>query len=434
MSFSLPPAQTLNIILDEPSICNQTVSFDGESIEVNKSVLAAHSTYFRSLWFLEFGDKLGNPIDFSHLPVTSDNFFLFVKSFFGKSFNLNESNAYNYFYLVHYFQVDKLIDHVENHLNTHLATWAWLKPFVKEADERNDLRALEFVGSLFSKIDDMMIDDMITISTEGLNTLSKYCTSTQSQSWFSLVNQHSDLKEEIADRNVLTPDLSMEITNVKTDSSHLMTQHSDLSMNTVCLTTDIPNLTATMSNEITKLQPEIEQLKTIAITQLVSQSVHQSEAIKFSQTRKHPELQVSDDGKRVVHDWINGFPTSILGEDPLLPGNDYTWKMRYHGYPANLWVGVIDESNSSLDDNCFLYGHGIFNHNDVYGCLAGHKAQWNPGELLEINVNLINYTLTIKSVRNSVIELTGTLPRLSSGNYFLHAEMYYNNHVLEIVD
>ncbi|KAL0239830.1 hypothetical protein GEMRC1_009938 [Eukaryota sp. GEM-RC1] len=107
MPFFLPPTETLSIILDEPSICNQTISFDGESIEVNKSVLAAHSTYFRSLWILEFGDKLDNPIDFSHLPVTSNNFFLFLKSFFGKSFNLNESNAYNYFYLVHYFQVDK---------------------------------------------------------------------------------------------------------------------------------------------------------------------------------------------------------------------------------------------------------------------------------------------------------------------------------------
>ncbi|KAL0251410.1 hypothetical protein GEMRC1_000623 [Eukaryota sp. GEM-RC1] len=122
MSFSLPPAETLAIILDESSLCNQTISFGGESIEVNKSVLAAHSTYFRSLWFLEFGDKLENPIDFSRLSVDSDNFFDFLKSFFGKSFTLNERNAYNFFYLVHYFQVDKLIHHVENHLNTHLMT------------------------------------------------------------------------------------------------------------------------------------------------------------------------------------------------------------------------------------------------------------------------------------------------------------------------
>ncbi|KAL0251752.1 hypothetical protein GEMRC1_001192 [Eukaryota sp. GEM-RC1] len=201
MSFSLPPAETLSIILDEPSLCNQTISFGGESIEVNKSVLAVHSTYFRSLWFLEFGDKLENPIDFSHLPVDSDNFFAFLKSFFGKSFTLNESNAYNFFYLVHYFQVDKLIHHVENHLNTHLVTWAWLKPFIKEASERNDLRALDFIGPFFSKIDDLLIDDVMAITTEGFKTLVKYCTCTESLSWFiksmveSILNQDFDFKE-----------------------------------------------------------------------------------------------------------------------------------------------------------------------------------------------------------------------------------------------
>ncbi|KAL0251099.1 hypothetical protein GEMRC1_000313 [Eukaryota sp. GEM-RC1] len=201
MSFSLPPAETISIILEEPSICNQTITFGEESIEVPRIILAAHSTYFRSLWFLEFGDRDENPIDFSHLPVDSNNFLAFIKSFFGRSFTLNENNAYDFYFLVHYFQVDKLIVQVENYLNTNLITWAWLKPFIKEADERNDLRALEFVGPFFSKIDDLVIDDVMAITTEGLKTLCKYCTSTQSQSWFvksmveSILNHSFDLNE-----------------------------------------------------------------------------------------------------------------------------------------------------------------------------------------------------------------------------------------------
>ncbi|KAL0250854.1 hypothetical protein GEMRC1_000068 [Eukaryota sp. GEM-RC1] len=167
MSFSLPSIETLSIILDEPFLSNQTITFGEESIEVNKFVLAAHSTYFRSLWFLEFGDKLENPIDFSHLPVSSHNFFLFIKSFYERSFTLNANTAYEFFYLVHYFQVEKLVHHVENHLNIHLVTWAWLKPFINEADERNDFRALEFVGPFFSKIDDLLIDGVMAITTEG---------------------------------------------------------------------------------------------------------------------------------------------------------------------------------------------------------------------------------------------------------------------------
>ncbi|KAL0251183.1 hypothetical protein GEMRC1_000396 [Eukaryota sp. GEM-RC1] len=498
MSFSLPSIETLSIILDEPFLSNQTISFGEESIEVNKFVLAAHSTYFRSLWFLEFGDKLENPIDFSHLPVDSDNFFAFIKSFYERSFTLNESNAYNFFYLVHYFQVDKLIDHVENHLNTHLMTWAWLKPFIKEANERNDLRALDFVGPFFSKIDDLLIDDVMAITTEGLKTLSKYCTSTQSQSWFiksmvesilnqsfdlneflnvlnscsieafsfqqwdeflfvplkdveeleadlmkflftrvktlyfdSLVKEVSDLKEENSELNSLTTDLTREVQVLKTEICGLSIRLSTSN-------TEIQNLNTTNSNslnEITKLQHEIEQLKkTVVETQQVSQSVPQSKVIRFSQTRKHSELQVSGDRTRVVFGTSDGNWRNILGEDPLLPGNDYTWKLRNQGTTTMLFVGVIDQSKFSVDRGCYQNAHGTFNHDEVRGCLSGSTTQWNRGEILEINVNLINNTLTIKSVSNSSINLTGTLPRLSSGNHYPFTSLYYSDHELEIVE
>ncbi|KAL0252094.1 hypothetical protein GEMRC1_001306 [Eukaryota sp. GEM-RC1] len=514
MSFSLPSIETLSIILDEPFLSNQTITFGEESIEVNKFVLAAHSTYFRSLWFLEFGDMLENPIDFSHLPISSNNFFLFIKSFYERSFTLNEDNAYEFFYLVHYFQVDKLIHHVENHLNTHLVTWAWLKPFIKEADERNDLRALEFVGPFFSKIDDLLIDDVMAITTEGFKTLVKYCTSTQPQSWFiksmvesilnqnfdlneflyilnscsieafsfqqwdeflfvplkdveeleadlmkflftrvkhlyfdSLVKENSDLKEEnselatkitVVESNnselsVLTTDLTTEVQDLKSENSGLSIQISSLA-------TEIQNLSTTYSNslnEITQLKREIEQLKkTDTETQLVSQSVPQSKVIRFSQIRKHSELQVSDDRKRVVVG--SGFSGSrnILGEDPLLPGNVYTWKLRYQGNITMLFVGVIDESKFSDDEeNCFYSNaHCYANSLNICGCLSGNKARWNLGELLEVNVNLITDTLTIKSMSNSSINLTGALPRLTSCNYYPYAFLYYGDHVLEIVE
>ncbi|KAL0250877.1 hypothetical protein GEMRC1_000798 [Eukaryota sp. GEM-RC1] len=510
MSFSLPPAETLSIILDEISLCNQTISFGGESIEVNKSILAAHSTYFRSLWFLEFGDKLENPIDFSHLPVDSDNFFAFIKSFFGKSFTLKESNVYDFFYLVHYFQVEKLIDHVENHLNTHLVTWAWLKPFIKEADERNDLRALEFAGPFFSKIDDLLHDDVMAITTEGFKTLVKYCTSTQSQSWFikslvesilnqsfdlieflnilnscsieafsfqqwdeflfvplkdveeleadlmkflftrvknlyfdSLVKEVSDLKEKTSDLTTKVSELTTKLTDVENNNSELNSLTTDLTTEVQVLKTEnsglsmqIQNLSATNSNslnEITKLQHEIQQLKQTATeTQLVSQSVLQSKVIRFSQTRKHSDLQLSGDRKRVVFGSAGFWGRTILGEDPLLPSNVYTWKLRYQGSTDALYVGVIDESKFGVGVND---AHCFENSGDrIKGCLSGKKAKWNRGELLEINVNLVNFTLTIKSVSNSSINLTGTLPRLSSGNYYPFALLCHRDHVLEIVE
>ncbi|KAL0250841.1 hypothetical protein GEMRC1_000055 [Eukaryota sp. GEM-RC1] len=304
MSFSLPPTETLSIILDEPSLCNQTITFGEESIEVNKFILAAHSTYFRSLWFLEFGDRDENPIDFSHLPVDSNNFIAFIKSFFGQSFTLNENNAYDFYYLVHYFQVEKLIVQVENHINTNLLTWAWLKPFIKEANERTDLRALEFAGPFFCKIDDLVIDDVMAITTEGLQTLSKYCTSTQSQSWFikslveSILNQSCDLNdflnvlnscsieafsfqqwdeflfvplknvEELeADlmkflftrvKNLYFDSLVKENSDLKQENSELTTKNLDLESNN----SDLNTLTTDLTTEIHYLKTTISELET----------------------------------------------------------------------------------------------------------------------------------------------------------------------------
>ncbi|KAL0251102.1 hypothetical protein GEMRC1_000316 [Eukaryota sp. GEM-RC1] len=334
----------------------------------------------------------------------------------------------------------------------------------------------------------------MAITTEGLKTLCKYCTSTQSQSWFiksmvksilnqsfdlneffnvlnscsieafsfqqwdellfflftrvknlyfdSLVKEVSDLKEEVSDLNIQNSELTTKCSNLEnnnsdltTEISHLKTTISDLGTNNAGLTTDIQNLTTTKSNKITKLQQEIEQLKKITTeTQVVCQSVPQSKVIRFSPTKKHSQLQVSGDRKRVDVGSGDYVVRNILGEDPLLPGNLYTWKLRYQRVTSGLVVGVIDESKFSVDGSCWNSAHCFHNGNSVWGCLSGNKTKWNPGELLEISVNLINHTLTIKSVSNSSINLSGTLPRLSSGNYYPYVLLYHGNHELEIVE
>ncbi|KAL0237825.1 hypothetical protein GEMRC1_012299 [Eukaryota sp. GEM-RC1] len=181
---------------------------------------------------------------------------------------------------------------------------------------------------------------------------------------------------------------------------------------------DIQNLTTTMSNEITKLQQEIEQLKKTATeTQLVSQST----MIRFSQTRKHSELQVSGDQKELFTE--------------VVMGTEVSWEKThfFQGNTGVLVVGVVDESEF-LVSSCYASAHCIYSHGGGSGCLSGNKTKWNPGELVEINVNLINHTLTIKSVRNSSINLVGTLPRLSSGNYYLYAHLFHSDQLLEIVE
>ncbi|KAL0250957.1 hypothetical protein GEMRC1_000171 [Eukaryota sp. GEM-RC1] len=450
MSFSLLPAETLSCILTDSSFSDQTISFGEESIEVNKTVLAVSSTYFHSLWFLEFGDKHDNPIDFSHLPGSSATFFSFIRSFYGKPSTLTDSNAYHFFYLIHYFQVNKLIDQFENHLNTHLVTWAWLKPFIEEADERNDLRALEFVGPFFSKIGDILIDDVMAITTEGFKTLVKYCTSTESLSWFiksmvsSILNQNFDLNEV---SNILNS-CSVEALSLQQWKEFLFVplkhvKELETELMKFCYRRVNDRCVDSLVKENSTLKRLVQDLqKTTTENQVAPQlrrsrmtSDTETNEFRFSQTRKHSELQVSGDGKRVVHgSGGDDGRRNISGEDPLLPGNGYTWKLRYQGTTHSLFVGVIDEAKFRVDVRCDQVAHGCRNSNFGYGCLSGDKTQWNPGELLEINANLINNTITIKSVSNFSINLTGTLPRINSGYYYPFAMLYCSDHELEIVE
>ncbi|KAL0242857.1 hypothetical protein GEMRC1_005420 [Eukaryota sp. GEM-RC1] len=197
-----------------------------------------------------------------------------------------------------------------------------------------------------------------------------------------------------------------------------------------CCTDSLVKENCNLLSEIAMLKREIEELKK-KVTE--TEVVHHSKMIRFSQSRKHSEFQVSEDKTRaVVASDFNGV-RNVLGDTPLLPGNDYTWKLKYQGTPCGLWVGVIDETKFSLDgwpEN----GHCFCNDDAVEGCLSGKVDQWDAGELLEINANLINYTLTIKSVRNSSINLTGDLPRLRSGDYYPFALLYRSEHVLDIVE
>ncbi|KAL0248346.1 hypothetical protein GEMRC1_003582 [Eukaryota sp. GEM-RC1] len=445
MSFRLSPRTTLTILLNEPCFSDQTISFGQESIiKVNRFILAAHSTYFRSLWFSESIDKSGNFKDFSHLPVNHNVSFSFIKSFYGQKFTLNPSNSFQFYYLTHYFQVDKLFYLVETHLNTHHVTWAWVKSFIKDAVEKYDLRALEFVGPFLSKIDDILIDDVMAISTEGFKILFKYCTSTQSLSWLikSMVDRiiHSpnfemDCIDLDSFSNILNT-CSFEVLTFKQWDEILFVPFKDelqsyitsflLKVQDHCLD---PNASSVIPTQLSQVKSDGEHFKqTITHSQLGSQS----NLIRFSQTRKHSELQVSEDRTRVLYTWYKW--RNILGENPLLPGNVYTWKLKYQGSSNCLWVGVIDESNFRDSGRVFTEAYCFANGGGVTGSLSGERAQWKSGEVLEINVNLIHYTITIRSVGNSSIDFTGTLPRVNSGNYYPFATLYCSDQVLEIVE
>ncbi|KAL0230876.1 hypothetical protein GEMRC1_010281 [Eukaryota sp. GEM-RC1] len=240
--------------------------------------------------------------------------------------------------------------------------------------------------------------------------------------------ESSSLKKEVFNLKKNNSDLIKNISGLSSEIQTLKVQHSQVVLENSHLKTS----NSKINNENTSLKRKVEQLTKIVSA---SQSVPQSKELQFSNAKKHSQLQVIGYQMRVVMGGDDYVRKNILGEDPLLPGNVYTWKLWYQGTTNSLIVGVIDGSKYNVDGDCWENAHCFHNAgNCVFGCLSGNKTQWNPGKLLEINANLINYTLTIKSVGNFSINLTGNLPRLSSGNYYLYGGLWFSDHVLEIIE
>ncbi|KAL0252124.1 hypothetical protein GEMRC1_001336 [Eukaryota sp. GEM-RC1] len=171
-----------------------------------------------------------------------------------------------------------------------------------------------------------------------------------------------------------------------------------------------------LKDQLSQLSRDLEQenssLSTQGTNTEVSSSVPQSNLINFFRTRKFLLFQTIGRKTTAFVEPNSGYK-NILGEDPLLPGKLYTWKLRYQGYTRCLFVGVIDESEFKVEGYwSWEWAHCFENCDRMRGCLSGIKNNWVPGELLEINANLITYTLTIKTVDSPYINLTGTLPRL----------------------
>ncbi|KAL0251020.1 hypothetical protein GEMRC1_000234 [Eukaryota sp. GEM-RC1] len=292
------------------------------------------------------------------------------------------------------------------------------------------------ISKLKRKIDNFRT---VCISLKDENSCVKGENSDLSMKVSTLISENATLKEQHLQ---IVQDLRREHEGLRTN---LQRDNSELTTRVFALSSEIQKLKAEHSqvvNENSRLKTLNSKIvcdntrKIVKLKQTTRdiQSIPQSKIIKFSQTIKHSELHVSWDRKRVDVeglDWVNG---NISGEDPLLPGHHYTWKMRYQGGTDSLYVGVIDGSKFKVQGSCWENAHCFANGTSINGCLSGNRSPWIPGELLEINVNLVTYTLTIKSMSNSSINLTGTLPRLSSYNYYPYAFLYYGDHVLEIVE
>ncbi|KAL0245095.1 hypothetical protein GEMRC1_009175 [Eukaryota sp. GEM-RC1] len=186
------------------SLHDQTIIFNDESFSVIKSVLASNSQYFFSLWFMVFGDRFENPLDFSHLPISSESFSTFISSFFGNSIDLTSSNVYDIFYLATYFQCPHLKTTLMEILPSKMINWEWCSKFLKKCVEQEDLRGLKFVGDFLNEIDNLDQKSEFVFPFVFLQSLLEFCTSSSSFKWYlkslvASVKSETIISEELSE-------------------------------------------------------------------------------------------------------------------------------------------------------------------------------------------------------------------------------------------
>ncbi|KAL0209988.1 hypothetical protein P9112_010072 [Eukaryota sp. TZLM1-RC] len=165
------------------------------------------------------------------------------------------------------------------------------------------------------------------------------------------------------------------------------------------------------------------------ITSNVAQSFG---GVVFSKEYKNYKVFVSDDGL-IAKSGDGPLEQPIRGDKPLKHGSVYKWRFRYQGCDRNLVIGVIAGKKFNIS--------GI-SRSDVYGCFnggtlintSGTTSQWKQGDVIEITVDLVNYTINLKEVGSGYIDLNGELPRLDGDFYYPCCSLYDRNHQLYIVE
>ncbi|KAL0248718.1 hypothetical protein GEMRC1_003952 [Eukaryota sp. GEM-RC1] len=443
-------SKIISSLFGEPLFFDQTIIFGERTYQVSKIVLAASSTFFRNLWFLEFKDQNENPSDFSQLPVSVESFSFIIDSFYGVEVNVTVCNCFDMYYLVHYFQVELLITQIESILTENLCDWSWLKKFVIYANENDDIRALKFAGPFFIKASELSSTDVVALSTQSVNTLVEFCTNRQSMSWL-IQSMVKSIKSSCFDLDEFSSTLSLfaiDTIGYKEWDEFLLEPLQKETTLKSCLMEflfdklklkffdSLTGEVGQLRRKVSELEKENVELKTRneeLIEKMKTSTCKLPFEVKISTVSKHDGIIVSSDQKSISLSEEFELHKCALGELPLSPGQVYQWKVSHTGSKCCAIVGVIDASLFSSTSDCYQNCHGFNNNATLYGCLSGITKKWTPGAVITVKADLINYLLTIAS-DDSSINVTGTLPSLSGSNYFPFFNIWHKDQTIKLID
>ncbi|KAL0233256.1 hypothetical protein GEMRC1_012001 [Eukaryota sp. GEM-RC1] len=410
-SISESPASTLDIILTERCFSDQILLFRGVTIPVNTFVLAAHSNFFKRLWFESPSvQKSENPLDISSLPV----------------------DLTSLYHVIHYlyFEIPNLISRISSLVPLYFKEWTLFLKFLAEADQNNDEPAIEFVGRYLSSVDEIDLDNLPSLRNQTLISLNECCQTKASQSWFLKTMVNSYLKQRITLDQFskllqnacinLVPTLDLEkCLDELQDCIELKPVLSEFHFSkirplNIQRLQSLPNSQSSLVREQQAIPRETRQNTKIEESDSIDSS-----SILFSNVFNHAELLISDDQKRLTFNGTSG-QKYCQGNRLLLPGVVYKWVITFHcSTLSGIAIGVIPRSKLSLARGTPLKNsYSVSAQKRAYG-LVGDCVQITKNEVLEVIADMIEVKLTIRSLGRSAINLSGPLPNLKSGDSYV---------------
>ncbi|KAL0245033.1 hypothetical protein GEMRC1_009113 [Eukaryota sp. GEM-RC1] len=459
MSLTSTSPNTLSTLQSNTDLHDQTIIFNGESFSVIKSVIASNSQYFFSLWFMEFGDRYENPLDFSHLPISSDSFSAFISSFFGNSINLTSSNVYDIFYFATYFQCPHLETTLMEILPSKMTNWDWCSKFLKKCVEQEDLRGLKFVGEFLNEIENICQESEFVFPFVFLQSLLEFCTSSSSFKWF-LKSLVASVKSETINSEELSEILTLVDVNLLTfkdwdelflnplenisNMEELLMKFELNQLRPICFESLISeNLTlkeqlVEATELIKKKDEEIFKLKEIVEKQVECAKPIESSVLPFSSSLKHENLNISNGGKTVTQSGPNGTWKNVLSKTPLLSGNVYKVRAR-NGTPSSvhnsLMFGIIPRKEFDCSGGIFQNpnAHCFRSRTNNFFPTGFSNGIWLPNEIIEITINLVNNSITVAKESDPGFNCTREISSLDNDNYHLVGCLRDENSVLELL-
>ncbi|KAL0228736.1 hypothetical protein GEMRC1_013356 [Eukaryota sp. GEM-RC1] len=152
----------------------------------------------------------------------------------------------------------------------------------------------------------------------------------------------------------------------------------------------------------------------------------------FSPRHKHSDIIISNSGKRISYRGSRG-SRSILGDEPLVKGGVYRWKVRYQSRNFSVFIGMVPLKNFDSSLPPWKMTSSKFMSCNNKGNLTSSFSCFRVSDVLELTADMVNNTFSIKEITSGCVHLNTHCDAVDDVYYPVFG-LYHSSQIVEIVD